>query len=83
LEQDVRPSGDLPGFDDLPKLTVRTVVGIVIAVTGNVLISLALNLQQLAHRCMEEAKNASINSQNQGKESLLSVIKQAASLIDR
>jgi hypothetical protein len=53
--------GIYQGIDDLPKLTVRTAVGIVIAVTGNVLISLALNLQKLAHRRMEEAKNTPIN----------------------
>src|SRR5260370_42431990 len=58
------------GLDDLPKLTVRSLVGIIIAVTGNVLISLALNLQKLAHRRMEEAKNASINY---GEDSSLSL----------
>jgi hypothetical protein len=50
---------------DLPKLTLVTFIGIVMAVTGNVLISLALNLQKLAHKQMEERKNASIN-QDQG-----------------
>ncbi|KAF8076224.1 magnesium transporter NIPA-domain-containing protein [Lyophyllum atratum] len=39
--------------DDLPKLTTATFVGIMIAVTGNILISLALNLQKLAHKRVE------------------------------
>lgn len=54
---------------DLPKLTLATAVGIMMAVTGNVLISLALNLQKLAHKQMEERKNASTH-QTQGKRSL-------------
>ena len=33
----------------LPHLTVQTLVGISVAIAGNVLISLALNLQKLAH----------------------------------
>ncbi len=56
----------IPQAPDLPKLTLGTTVGIVMAVTGNVLISLALNLQKLAHKQMEERKSASIN-QDQGK----------------
>lgn len=39
---------DGPGIV-LPHLTLQTVIGISVAVTGNVLISLALNLQKLAH----------------------------------
>lgn len=39
--------------DDLPKLTTATFIGIMVAITGNVLISLALNLQKLAHRRVE------------------------------
>ncbi|KAG6881286.1 hypothetical protein C0993_002103, partial [Termitomyces sp. T159_Od127] len=38
---------------DLPKLTRTTFIGILIAVSGNILISLALNLQKLAHRRIE------------------------------
>ncbi|KAJ7283838.1 magnesium transporter NIPA-domain-containing protein [Mycena rebaudengoi] len=34
----------------LPELTTGTVIGITVAITGNVLISLALNLQKLAHK---------------------------------
>ncbi|KAF7301407.1 DUF803 domain membrane protein [Mycena indigotica] len=34
----------------LPELTSGTVIGITVAITGNVLISLALNLQKLAHK---------------------------------
>lgn len=40
-------------MDDLPRLTTRTFVGIVVAISGNVLISLALNLQKLAHKRAE------------------------------
>ncbi|KIK08385.1 hypothetical protein K443DRAFT_85157 [Laccaria amethystina LaAM-08-1] len=43
-------------MDDLPKLTTRTFVGIVVAISGNVLISLALNLQKLAHKRAETNK---------------------------
>lgn len=41
-------SSDEPGVD-MPHLTLQTVIGISVAVAGNVLISLALNLQKLAH----------------------------------
>lgn len=43
----------LDGIDDLPKLTTAMIIGIVVAITGNVLISLALNLQKLAHKRIE------------------------------
>ncbi len=49
-------------LDDLPKLKMRTVIGIVVAVSGNVLISLALNLQKLAHRRVEEMTNRPFSS---------------------
>lgn len=42
-------------MDDLPKLTTTTFIGIVVAISGNVLISLALNLQKLAHKRIEAA----------------------------
>jgi len=48
----------LRGFDDLPQLTTRTLIGILVAVTGNILISLALNLQKLAHKRVENMKRA-------------------------
>ncbi|KAG6832949.1 hypothetical protein H0H92_004833 [Tricholoma furcatifolium] len=44
--------------DDLPKLTRATFIGIVIAISGNVLISLALNLQKLAHKRVEAGISA-------------------------
>ncbi|CAA7259538.1 unnamed protein product [Cyclocybe aegerita] len=44
------------GMDDLPKITMRTVIGIAVAITGNILISLALNLQKLAHKRVEKEK---------------------------
>ena len=34
----------------LPELDKRTVIGVSVAIAGNILISLALNLQKLAHR---------------------------------
>ncbi|KAJ7095234.1 DUF803-domain-containing protein [Mycena belliarum] len=42
----------------LPELTTGTVIGITVAITGNVLISLALNLQKLAHKRGEAEKLA-------------------------
>lgn len=45
-------------MDDLPSMTTATFVGIMIAITGNVLISLALNLQKLAHKRVEQANAA-------------------------
>jgi hypothetical protein len=56
----------LRGFDDLPQMTTRTFVGILVAVTGNILISLALNLQKLAHKRVENMKRA-CNQQQSGK----------------
>ncbi|KAG6911689.1 hypothetical protein DXG01_007939 [Tephrocybe rancida] len=52
--------------DDLPKLTTATFIGIMIAITGNVLISLALNLQKLAHKRVE-AKVRSKREEENGK----------------
>ncbi|KAJ7499071.1 DUF803-domain-containing protein [Mycena latifolia] len=40
----------------LPELNTATVIGITVAITGNVLISLALNLQKLAHKRGEAEK---------------------------
>ncbi|OCH95958.1 DUF803-domain-containing protein [Obba rivulosa] len=40
----------------LPQLTTATAAGIAIAISGNVLISLALNCQKLAHRRLEECE---------------------------
>ncbi|KIJ70251.1 hypothetical protein HYDPIDRAFT_77939 [Hydnomerulius pinastri MD-312] len=41
---------------DLPHLTLQTVIGISVAIAGNVLISLALNLQKLAHSRLERER---------------------------
>ncbi|KAF9452063.1 DUF803-domain-containing protein [Macrolepiota fuliginosa MF-IS2] len=41
------------GMDDLPRLATQTVIGIAVAVSGNVIISLALNLQKLAHKRLD------------------------------
>lgn len=46
---------DDPGIG-LPHLTLQTVIGITVAIAGNVLISLALNLQKLAHIRLEKAQ---------------------------
>ncbi|KAJ7667844.1 DUF803-domain-containing protein [Mycena polygramma] len=40
----------------LPEMTTATFIGITIAISGNVLISLALNLQKLAHKRVEAEK---------------------------
>jgi magnesium transporter len=45
--------GRVAGMDNLPTLTTATFIGIVVAISGNVLISLALNLQKLAHKRIE------------------------------
>ncbi|KAG2158827.1 magnesium transporter NIPA-domain-containing protein [Suillus bovinus] len=41
---------------DLPHLTLQTAIGITVAIAGNVLISLALNLQKLAHIRLEKTR---------------------------
>lgn len=46
---------DEPGIG-LPHLTLQTVIGITVTIAGNVLISLALNLQKLAHIRLEKAQ---------------------------
>jgi len=38
---------------DLPEITSPVFIGILVAITGNILISLALNLQKLAHKRVE------------------------------
>ncbi|KAJ8515997.1 hypothetical protein ONZ45_g6675 [Pleurotus djamor] len=43
-------------MDDLPEVSTPTFIGITVAVSGNVLISLALNIQKLAHRRLEADK---------------------------
>lgn len=40
-------------MDDFPSFPIETVIGIVVAISGNVLISLALNLQKLAHKRLD------------------------------
>ncbi|KAJ3916358.1 magnesium transporter NIPA-domain-containing protein [Lentinula edodes] len=50
--------------DNLPELTTGTVIGISVAVAGNVLISLALNLQKLAHKRLDAEKNSSFDGSN-------------------
>ncbi|TCD66821.1 hypothetical protein EIP91_000899 [Steccherinum ochraceum] len=53
----------------LPDLDRATVAGISVAITGNVLISLALNFQKLAHRRQESERNhaeeAKLRAQNE------------------
>ena len=43
-------------MDDFPSLPIEDVIGIVVAISGNVLISLALNLQKLAHKRLDAQK---------------------------
>lgn len=45
-------------MDGLPTMTTQTFIGILVAITGNVLISLALNLQKVAHKRVESLKKA-------------------------
>ncbi|KAH9482842.1 putative magnesium transporter NIPA1 [Psilocybe cubensis] len=57
----------LPVFramDDLPSITTQTLIGIIVAISGNVLISLALNLQKLAHMRVEKKKKLAGDSTN-------------------
>lgn len=54
-------------MDDLPKLTTATFIGIMVAITGNVLISLALNLQKLAHKRVEADGHKRRQSGRKGK----------------
>ncbi|TFK92970.1 DUF803-domain-containing protein [Polyporus arcularius HHB13444] len=49
---------DLPEGIDLPQLSSATAAGIGVAIAGNVLISLALNCQKLAHRRLEREREA-------------------------
>ena len=45
-------------MDGLPTMTTQTFIGILVAITGNVLISLALNLQKVAHKRVENLRKA-------------------------
>lgn len=46
---------DHPGIA-LPHLTLQTVIGITVAIAGNILVSLALNLQKLAHLRLDHGR---------------------------
>ncbi|THV08716.1 DUF803-domain-containing protein [Dendrothele bispora CBS 962.96] len=50
-----------------PELTSATVIGISVAIAGNILISLALNLQKLAHKRLDAEKIARNGTDNNGK----------------
>ncbi|KAL0070902.1 hypothetical protein AAF712_002123 [Marasmius tenuissimus] len=43
----------------LPELTTATVIGISVAIAGNILISLSLNIQKLAHKRLDADKSTS------------------------
>lgn len=45
-------------MDGLPTMTTQTFIGILVAITGNILISLALNLQKVAHKRVESLRKA-------------------------
>ncbi|KAI0751450.1 magnesium transporter NIPA-domain-containing protein [Daedaleopsis nitida] len=47
---------DLPEGIDLPQISRTTAAGIGVAIAGNILISLALNCQKLAHRHLERER---------------------------
>ncbi|KAI0332470.1 DUF803-domain-containing protein [Cubamyces sp. BRFM 1775] len=49
---------DIPDGIDLPQITTTTAAGIGVAILGNILISLALNCQKLAHRRLETERQA-------------------------
>ncbi len=49
------------GMEDLPHLSTLTAIGIAVAISGNVLISLALNLQKLAHKRLDKQKQGLMN----------------------
>jgi len=59
----------LQGIDDLPSLTTREFVGIMVAISGNVLISLALNLQKLAHKKVEKMRSDTNDGKPQSESS--------------
>ncbi|KAJ2916521.1 hypothetical protein MD484_g3937, partial [Candolleomyces efflorescens] len=43
-------------WQDFPRMSTQTLLGIVVAISGNTLISFALNLQKLAHKRMQQRK---------------------------
>ena len=49
---------DIPDGIDLPQISPSTAAGIGVAIAGNILISLALNCQKLAHRRLERERDA-------------------------
>ena len=52
-------------MDGLPTMTTQTFIGILVAITGNVLISLALNLQKMAHKRVETLKKKTLDGGKQ------------------
>ncbi|KAJ3988123.1 magnesium transporter NIPA-domain-containing protein [Lentinula detonsa] len=64
----------------LPELTTGTIIGISVAIAGNILISLALNLQKLAHKRLDAEKNST--SSNVHKASSLDSERRAVSTVD-
>ncbi|TRM68259.1 magnesium transporter NIPA-domain-containing protein [Schizophyllum amplum] len=51
---------------DGPELDTTTVIGISVAIAGNILISLALNLQKLAHKRIERERNGKPHDEEEG-----------------
>ncbi|KAJ3790519.1 magnesium transporter NIPA-domain-containing protein [Lentinula aff. detonsa] len=64
----------------LPELTTGTIIGISVAIAGNILISLALNLQKLAHKRLDAEKNST--SSKGHKASSLDSERRAVSTVD-
>ncbi|KAH9850055.1 DUF803-domain-containing protein [Lenzites betulinus] len=52
------PLVNIPDGIDLPRITSSAAAGIAVAISGNILISLALNCQKLAHRRLESERKA-------------------------
>lgn len=50
----------------LPHLTLQAVIGITVSIAGNVLISLALNLQKLAHLRLERERQNGPDTEGEG-----------------
>ncbi|KAI0347448.1 DUF803-domain-containing protein [Trametopsis cervina] len=55
---------DIPG---LPQFSRATIAGITVAISGNILISLALNCQKLAHRRLEKDRELRTLRNNDGR----------------
>ncbi|KZT20764.1 DUF803-domain-containing protein [Neolentinus lepideus HHB14362 ss-1] len=60
---------DDPEGIEIPHFTMASIIGVTVAISGNVLISLALNLQKLAHRRLESDKFVRARKERQNNRS--------------